>query len=276
MTSLLRTVCEKSGADYLVLQNVPEIWHGRRHPLAMLPAQRSQNPVYQAIVPNRFDDFYALTHNKKARKNLSRKERNLHVIGDFAVRRPSEPQEIDHALDVFVAQREFRAGETGIPNAFSNAESKAFLRQLLTQQSSAEPNSPRPLDIWTLEIGGKTRATYLCAKDRSTLYVYSNSIAHDETLPNSPGLILAKDIVEYACQTDDINIVDFGLGQERYKEVWSKPVDLCDSAIAVTWKGYFLRSWQSGKTSLKSTIRNSETLWSAVRRFRRWKVQLKR
>ncbi|MEP1931020.1 MAG: GNAT family N-acetyltransferase [Roseibium sp.] len=270
----LQMICEACDADCVLLRNVPTDWHDRPHPLVLPTAQQSPSPVYRAQLPSDFEEFYNDTHKSRARRNLARKERNLYSAGDFKVVKCTDSAEIENALDHFLKQRDIRAQATGIPNAFAEPDATAFLKKLLSCNQITPTGSNHPLQIWTLEVAGIIRATYICAQGRSTIYVYSNSVAHDDMLPNSPALILAKDIIKYACESPEIDALDMGLGQERYKEAWTSPAPLCDSALSVTLKGRLLIEWQSGKTRIKSSIRNSERLWPLVRRFRQWKAKV--
>lgn len=99
----------------------------------------------------------------------------------------------------------------------------------LDAAGSAQDHGAHPLDLWYLETGDQIRATYLCAQHGKTLYAYSNSVAHDDMLPNSPGLVLIKEIIERACGDPTIDTLDLGLGEERYKTTWAEPVPLKDS-----------------------------------------------
>ncbi|MEP3049382.1 MAG: GNAT family N-acetyltransferase [Roseibium sp.] len=271
--NVLQTICEASGTDCVLLRNVPKDWHGKPHPLALPNSLLSPSPVYRTHLQSNFEEFYTETHNKRARKNLQRKEKNLRSAGSFEVVRCTEKSDIKTALETFLSQRDFRAQATGIPNAFSTPDATAFLQHLLAVDDRAATADIGSLQMWTLEAARKIRATYICAQERSTIYVYSNSVAHDDMLPNSPALILAKEIIKYACEDPDIDTLDMGLGQERYKEAWTSPMHLCDSALSVTLKGQLLIKLLSLKTRIKTSIRNSERLWPLVRRFRQWKAK---
>ncbi len=87
-------------------------------------------------------------------------------------------------------------------------------------------------------------------------------------LKNSPGLVLIREIIEQICADPEVSVLDLGLGEERYKTGWTSPEELCDSRIAVSAKGKIYAGAQVAKTRLKATIRNSDRLWSLVRKIR--------
>lgn len=270
MSMLLRKVCADVGADLLKLENVPATWHGRPHPLVFEGAAPSPSPIFTRRLGNDFEALFRDTHSKSSRKNLLRKERHLQAAGDFRIAKAAEPWEIKNGLATFLEQRELRARESGVPNAFATPAARSFL----ARQLGLDDTIPASLDLWYLETGGAIRATYLCAEQGDTIYAYSNSIAHDDMLPNSPGLVLIKEIIARACADERIQVLDLGLGDERYKTSWAEPVPLADSLLAVTAKGALKLKIVTTALKAKTMIRNSDILWPAVKRLRKWKAGL--
>jgi len=272
--TFLEDICREARADLLTLENVPEVWQGRKHPMVLETATPSPSPVFVRSLSSDFENLYCDTHSKSSRKNLSRKQRHLQALGGYKAVKAETPEDLRAGLAAFLGQRAKRAAEAGIPNVFSDPAARDFLERLLGL-GSAEPESgtaERSLDLWYLETGGAIRATSLCAERSGTIYTYSNSIAHDELMQYSPGIVLVKEIVEYACGAPDLNSLDFGLGEERYKLAWAEPAPLRDSLYAATWKGRLLGDLDLVKTKAKAAIRNSRTLWPLVRRFRKWRA----
>lgn len=267
ITHCLKDVCAHVKADMLVLHNVPETWHGRPHPLILEGAAPSPSPDFARALPLEFERLFQDTHSKSSRKNLLRKQRHLQAAGGYRAARATEHVEIAHGLDAFLEQRALRAKEAGIPNVFSSSSARQFLKHLLGL--AGDGTGPAVLDLWTLEVDGKIRATYLCAEHSGTLYAFSNSVAHDDFLPNSPGLVLIKEIIEAACAAPELTQIDLGLGEERYKTAWAAPVPLKDSLLALSFKGHARKQMGMLRLKAKTAVRNSGTLWPLVRRLRR-------
>ena len=265
---VLKDVCKEWHADMLILQNVPENWQGRQHPLVLSEATPSPSPVFVRNLPADFDTLFRDTHSKSSRKNLLRKQRHLQSADGYRTVKAETEQQIRRAFEAFVDQRSRRAQEAGIPNVFSSRTAQRFLELVLGLDTSTE--TPATLDLWYLEVGGKIRSTYLCARHGGTVYAYSNSVAHDELLPNSPGLVLIKEIIEQSCADDGISALDLGLGEERYKTSWAEPVLLMDSCLALTFKGTVRKNTETLRLRAKSAVRNSEILWPIVKRLRKW------
>lgn len=276
IASLLKVICSKAGADVLKLENVPRTWHGRTHPLILENAKPSPSPVFGRMLGNDFDQLFRDTHSKSSRKNLLRKERHLQAAGNFRVARAETETEIRRGLDAFLVQRAARSVEAGIPNVFDTPAAEDFLGRLLGLGAHDGTDRKPPMDLWYLEAGGVIRSTYLCLEKNGTLYAYSNSISHDEMLANSPGLVLIKEIIARACAQPDLEVLDLGLGEERYKTGWAEPVPLSDSLLAVSFKGMLFQEVSGLRLKAKSAIRNSAVLWPLVRRLRKLKAGLRK
>ncbi|TYC63440.1 GNAT family N-acetyltransferase [Rhodobacterales bacterium] len=270
--ALLEEICARQKADLIALNNVPEVWHGRRHPLVLEGATASPSPIFVRDLPADFEDLFRDTHSKSSRKNLLRKQRHLQALKGFRIGKAEREDEIREVLAAFFAQRSRRAAEAGIPNAFGEVAAQDFIGRVTGAAGVDVLQEKPPLGLWYLEADGAVRATYLCAEHGGTIYAYSNSVAHDALLPNSPGLVLVKEIIANACASADLHCLDLGLGEERYKSAWAEPVALKDSFLAATPRGRMKRSFDLGRSRLKTRVRNSALLWSLVRRLRKWKA----
>ena len=268
ISELLTHVCEEMHADLLLLHNVPEDWNGREHPFVLDGATPSPSPIFARPLSDDFDALFRETHSKSSRKNLLRKQRHLQSVDGYRVTRAETETDLRNGYEAFLEQREKRAQEAGIPNVFSDSPAREFLERLLGLKNGGDA---RVLDLWFLEADGKIRATYLCANGGGTIHAYSNSVAHDALLPNSPGLVLIKEIIEHACSDPQTMELDLGLGEERYKTSWAEPVPLWDSRLAVSLKGNIKKTLEALRLQAKSAVRNSDVLWPLVRQMRRWK-----
>jgi CelD/BcsL family acetyltransferase involved in cellulose biosynthesis len=274
VNSLLADICSQVGADLLSLQNIPETWFGREHPLIMENASSSPSPIFTRSLPADFDTLFRETHSKSSRKNLARKQKHLQATNGYRIVKAETQEDLKRGFEAFLQQRSMRAAAAGIPNVFSEPSARDFLATLLCLRQTDNDPHERSLDLWFLEAGGAIRSTYLCVEQGNTIYAYSNSVAHDEMLPNSPGLILIKEIIEYACSDSDLEVLDLGLGEERYKTAWADPVPLRDCRLAISLKGRLKQQMEVLRTDLKSSIRNSGIIWPVVRRLRKFKAGL--
>lgn len=270
MRGVLEALCRHVGADLLHFINIPLSWENRSLPLLMAERTASPSPVFLGKVTDDFDSLFQKSFSHSSAKKLLRKQRKLEAAGDFRILRAETEEDIKRGLNAFFEQRAQREAETGIPSGFSAPDKRAFLEKLALPQADAYPaDKLAPLSVWFLEAGGAIRATYVTIQQANRLIAYSNSIAQDELVAQSPGVVLLKNLVEAACNDPKIEILDLGLGDESYKHPWTRPEPLNDSFLACTFKGRLVLLFLKLRQKLKTRIRNSKTLWQLVRKIRR-------
>ncbi|MBO6755988.1 MAG: GNAT family N-acetyltransferase [Roseibium sp.] len=273
--ALLQKACDEAGADVMFLENLPESWAGRAHPLVQARSQPSPSSVFQRALDRPFDQLFVQTHSKSTRRKLKRKRKLLGEAGGFRAFKATTQDEVRLGLDAFLHQRKVRAVTSGIPSGFSDKAKQAFLADL-SRIDAAATHPSASLDIWILEAGGAIQATYLSVTYRGTLTGYATSVGNTELTAHSPAIILINHIVEAACADPEVEVFDFGLGDERYKRSWTSPVTLRDAFLPATLKGRAAVAALQLRQTVKASIRGSETIWSLVRKARKWRASTKR
>ena len=100
-------------------------------------------------------------------------------------------------------------------NSWKPAEgSIAFLRDMAEQKSAL---GGLRLGIATLE--GQAIAAQLWIVADGVAYIHKLAY-HQDFDQLSPGTILSHDLFRHVIDTDNVSIVDFGTGNDRYKAVW--------------------------------------------------------
>ena len=267
---LLKKIGQQTQADLMLLQNVPETWNGRVHPLLLEGATPSPSPIFVRALPDDFDMLFRDTHSKSSRKNLQRKQ-TTSAGGRPGYRmssrqRPKKRFEGDSELSLSNAPR--RSVEPGIPNVFSSRPAQAFLEDLLGLGTAGEDPLNATWISGFLEAGGKMRcATYLCAQGGGTIHAYSNSVAHDDMLPNSPGLVLIKEIMSNAACADPsiTELLISGSVKNATRRPGPNRYPLKDSRLGVSLKGNIKKNLEALRLQAKSAVRNSDVLWPLVR-----------
>ncbi|WP_346896058.1 GNAT family N-acetyltransferase [uncultured Roseibium sp.] len=271
LTATLEEVCHLAGADLLHLANVPQTWNNRPSPLLLKERTDSPSPSFVGRLTNDFDGLFRSNFSKKSAKTLVRKQRKLEAAGNFRVFKAETEADIRRGLEAFFTQRAKREADAGIPSGFSTPEKRRFLETLagLHRDNGAQTANTQ-ITVWALEVGDAIRATYLTLHQGSRLICYSTSISHDELVSQSPGVVLLKNIIEHACAEPEIDILDLGLGDETYKHPWSEPQALSDSFLAVTARGWMNLQADKATQFVKAKIRNSQRLWTLVRKLRQF------
>lgn len=268
----LRRIAEANRIDLIHLKNIPYYFQGKRHPLLSQSNLTSPSPLFEGELNSSFDEIYRATHSSSARRQLRRKQEMLSELGPITMKRAETPEELERGIAAFFQQRAVREGDTGIPNVFDREDSMAFVRQLL---SKGLDDDHFFTELWFLEVNETIRATWILGTRGRRLTGYANSIAHDETTPYSPGILLMKHIIEDACDNRDFTCIDLGLGEERYKAKWSNPVVLQDILLAQSARGRRALKLQAWIQTIKRAIRSSKHLWPLVRKFRKLKAKLR-
>ncbi len=268
----LTALARNAGADVIELSNMPDVIAGHANPLAIGRTVDSPSPVFAGELSDDFESLFRARMKKDTRKKLLKKQRSLEGCGGFAIVRARTNDEIERGLSAFLAQRQLRAEETGIPNVFTDDRNRQFLHRLLRVGTEGPELG---LSLWWLECAGSIRATYLCSRYGDTLVGYANSIAQDEMMVHSPGVVLLKEIVAFGCADPSIKRIDLGLGDERYKHSWTEPVKLRDHLLPITAKGHVSCLLQTARQRLKGHVRSSATLWPLVKKLRKLMARAK-
>jgi len=274
MTGLLLEICEKAQSDLMQLSNVARECGGYQVPLLTGTEQASPSPLFQGDVTAAFSDFLKAAKSTSTRSTLRRKRRHLVDSGSYRIVRATQGPEFDRIFQRFLQHRMARAREAGVPNAFADTHTQAFLHNLMKTQHGT--SSGPKASVWALDAGGETRAVFYCLEEEQIWTAYANSFANDELAIYSPGVVLLMEVLEAACSNPEISVFDFGLGDEAYKHGWTQPVVLYDRLLAATPKGQIAKRVLGARQRLKAGIRSSEQAWRAVRTLRRFTARFKR
>ncbi|NBN62506.1 GNAT family N-acetyltransferase [Pannonibacter tanglangensis] len=261
----LREIARGAGADLVRLEHIPETWAGRPHPMAGLPGQASVNAVHAGPLGAPYDALLRRRHDRDARRKLDKKRKALARLGPVVVETATSPEARAEALAAFLAQRAARAASAGIPNVFGDPALAGFVAALLAPADGRPP----VLTAALLRVGGVIRATYLTGQSGTTLHAYANSIAQDDSLQHSPGVLLLAGLIEAAAGDPSLDTLDLGLGDERYKQAWTDPLPLRDISLATSTAGRLAGAVAAGLSAGKRRLRASPRLWSLIRSLRR-------
>jgi len=167
-------------------------------------------------------------------------------------------------LETFFAQRELQFAKMGVDDPFT-PPIRDFCRELVTLPKE----DPARLCMGYLRVGGTVAATFSGSICRDTLAVSMSSLAESDLERYSPGLVLLRREIEWACNAG-LSYYDIGVGGARHKERWSDVVrPLFDSYIAFKPQGMLVTMPLSGVSRAKRTIKNNQTLWPLVQKVRR-------
>lgn len=210
-------------ADLLLLQNIPLEWRGRRNMLAGLPLVQNQNHAYQLPFLENFEKTLQQLNAKSRRKKFRVQSRRLEAIGGFDYIAPDTLPEQHELLDMFFRLKSARFASLGLPDVFSDAETKAFLHGLIDKRDG----DGFCLQMHGLRLKGEYegRIAALSGISRKGDHVICQFGAIDEELAAdaSPGEFLFWQMIS-GLHGKGVALFDFGLGDQTYKRSWA-PVE---------------------------------------------------
>jgi len=261
---LLAHVAEVAGVSAALLHAQPFDWDGVPNPFSRLSHQPHPSAGYAVKLGN-FEELYHGRFGKQSRRKYARRERKLGEEGGtvrFGWGDSDEEQR--ELLEIFFQQRELQFAKMGVEDPFT-PPIRDFCRALVTLLKG----DPARLCMGYLQVGDHVAATFSGSICRDTLAVSMSSLAESDMERYSPGLVLLRREIEWACN-EGLAYYDIGVGGARHKERWSDVVrPLFDSYIAFRPQGMLVTTPLSGVSRLKRTIKNNETLWPLVLKARR-------
>jgi CelD/BcsL family acetyltransferase involved in cellulose biosynthesis len=171
-------------------------------------------PAYACarVVLGNGEEREAVKQSVLAKKRLRRNMRELQKRGQLNVDHEAGPHEIESLLEPFSYVHVARFLETGKISSLVYPERRAFLREL-----TREAGRSRWVTLSRLRVGNVTAAWHFGFRFAGTWFWYQPTV--DRLYGDfSPGYCLLAKIIELACDSPDMNVVDLGLGAEGYKD----------------------------------------------------------
>ncbi len=254
------------GVDGAVLSRMPRTLDGVAQPLAARSPMPSSVQGYSVSLEGGMDAVIGRTNGGGRRRRARSKERRMAGIGPIAHGVIGDPAMVSEALDFFAEQKALRLSEQGLTDPFGAPGVMDFLKDLAAR--SAGLSEPL-LQVSQYRVAGRPRAVVGSGVHKGRVNVYILTLAHDETLPHSPGQVLMYRHIEESCEAGR-KAFDFGIGYERYKESWADTVhQLVDGYAAFTPTGALALSAIRLGERTKMTLRRNERLWNALKALRR-------
>ncbi|MFD0987317.1 GNAT family N-acetyltransferase [Methyloligella solikamskensis] len=261
---LLQHIAERADVSAALLDAQPFDWNGAPNPFARLPQQPHPSGGY-AVALGDFEKIYLARFGKQSRRKYSRRERKLEEEGGAVVFGWGDTDEEQRELlETFFEQRELQFAKMGVDDPFT-PPIREFCRDLVTLPKG----DPARLCMGYLKVGDVVTATFSGSICRDTLAVSMSSLAESDMMRYSPGLVLLRREIKWACD-EGLSYYDIGVGGARHKERWSDVFrPLFDSYIAFKPQGLLVTMPLSGWSRAKRSIKNNDVLWPLVQKARR-------
>jgi CelD/BcsL family acetyltransferase involved in cellulose biosynthesis len=260
LTEALRT---SHAVDLIALDRQPLVWSGIANPLARLPRQKSVNDCPRLILAPDADALDGVSSS--TRKRLRKKENKLRTLPGYRFTCAETAADVDRLLEYFFAVKPKRMEAAGLPDVFSDAPTRAFLREACL--AGIENGAPA-IRLHALECDAEVLAMFSAVVNEDRVSTMFNTYTLSEHAHFSPGLILLRDMIDYYVARGH-RAVDFGVGDDEYKRMFCKDDEpLFDSFVPLNTRGTLAASAFSLVGRAKRLIKSTPALKSAAQAIR--------
>jgi len=196
-----------------------------------------------------WEEYYRSRRKNKTRKSIRNRWCDLNNLGSVElVMDVREPEHIDRVMDALATMKEEKIAMIGGRSLFSTPGVMDFYRDMLKGQGQrggqrgGQQGHARVM-LSSIELDGQVIAAHWGVLHERRLY--SMLPSYDGAYAGfSPGIHLMIAIMEWCCESG-IDVFDFTLGEEAYKEKWANETLCLTNRVRlhrVRGLGYVLRT----------------------------------
>jgi CelD/BcsL family acetyltransferase involved in cellulose biosynthesis len=269
---LLDAYCRATGADLLLLENQPDRWGGKPHPFLGLPGYAAPDDVRLTTIEGDYQAYLVKQMTRKMRSELRRKTVKFNDAGIAGATRAATPQDVEWYLAAFIEQKSKRLASQGLGDPFAEPGVKGFLREAALAGLSGAGG----VELYALELNGQVLSVRAGVRHRGHLSFMVQSFDTEDPLAKySPAEFLLHEMLAKA-REQGLTSFDFGVGDGRFKQVWSNDVaQLFNIVHPVTKKGQLYAGLMRLKGAAIRSIKRNPRLFAAVQDARALSARLR-
>ncbi len=254
---------QPDGVDVLAFAQQPKQWRNVANPLASLAAQPSTNPCpMMTMVPGCKPEERVST---STRRRLRNKERKLQTLPGYRYLVATTDADINRLLDAFFIIKPQRMALSKLPDIFSDAATKGFVRDACL---ATLPNGARAIELHAIECDSELISIFACVADGERFSTMFNTYTISENARYSPGLILLRYMIDHFGERG-YSSVDFGVGSDEYKLTFCKDDEpILDAFIPLTARGKFAALGMSSLAHAKRLVKHNPALMQMAQMLR--------
>jgi len=258
--------CRMTGADLLHLGNQPVEWRNAEHPFLCMPHYGAPDDNrFINVAHGDYETYFANQLTRKMRSQLRRKAMKFADAGVVSARRATTPEDVESFLTAFLDQKSKRLAAQGFDDTFALPGVKEFLLEAaLSGLSGTGGMELRVFEVdgYPLSVRGGVRHG-----DHHSLMLQSFD-DHNALSKYSPGECLLAEVLINNCK-HGVTSFDFGVGDGRFKKVWSNGVvELFNLTHGASKKGQLHASLIRLTEAATRYIKRNPRLFSAVQEAR--------
>lgn len=249
--------------DAILFEKMPATLGTQANPFVTLPCIPTASNAHFTHFGTSFDDFLKKKRSSKSIATEKRKHRRLQEYGqvEFIIARDSTS--INHVLHTMIAQKGRSYKEMGVANLFADEGICDFFNALSMQEA---PNGM--VHLSALKLNDRIIATHWGVVYKKRFYHLYPTYEQSELTKYAPGGLLMWNLFEW-CITNGVEIYDFTIGDESYKDQWcDQELGLFDCYQGRTALGHCYAVLFKLALRLKRKIKHTPALWEIAQRAR--------
>ena len=200
------------GYDILNLRNMAQNIDAASNPLKFLNNFKAANCSYKLAI---LDDYQKLLRRKRSSKSIGKMQRRDERIFEM---RDTKIEVGGGSVDVLKRLFDFKTvqlAQMGVHGVFDTASQNFFYRLMQNCDRGSAA-----LRVFALTTGNEPLGYVLGGIFNSQFYLMVTTLGPKAPLPLSPGDMLLRHSIEWACQ-QKVQSYDFSTGDEGYKSLWA-------------------------------------------------------
>jgi CelD/BcsL family acetyltransferase involved in cellulose biosynthesis len=240
-------------ADVWNFRRQPATIAGHANPFAAYRPLRNPDSSHETHLGADWETYYRAKRNSSSRRHDRGKLKHLEAMGEVRFIDAVCGPEIDRVMAALFHEKERSLTELGAGGFFASDAVKRFYFEL-----ARAPYPNGPCHVSAIEFRGEIVAVnWGLVRGNRYYYVMHAFAARSAAARFSPGRLLMYHLMQW-CIARGIDVFDFTIGDEDFKEQWCEStLPLCDSVAALTLRGtplaLALRSGKAAKRIIKTT-----------------------
>lgn len=260
------------GADLLHFVQMPAEQGKTTNPFLLGPTYPNANGAHATRLLPDWETYYAAKRKSGWRRTDRSKERRFAELGEITFDIATDAATTDEILAALFEQKRLGLARIGVDDMFAPHGVREFYRQIAHDRLEGKGYAL----LSALRCGGAIAATSLGFAYRGTYYYVLHSYDLDTFAEHSPGRQLMYRLMRW-CFENGIEIFDFTIGDEGYKDNWCEiSLQLVDAAMPLTARGSMASRVLRVREQAKRRIKADPTLWSATVKVRKVLLNLRR
>ena len=240
-------------ADVCNFTRQPATIAGLANPFVAFSPVRHCDSSHETRLGTSWDDYYRTKRNSSSRRHDRGKLKHMEELGEVRFIDAASGPDIERAMATLFKEKERSLGQIGAGGFFTSDAVKQFYGQL-----ARVPFPAGPCHVAAVEFRGEIVAVnWGLVRGNRYYYVMHAFAAESPAARFSPGRLLMYQLMQW-CVGQGIDVFDFTIGDEDFKEQWCEAtLPLTDSVAALSARGapaaLALRSAKAAKRVIKTS-----------------------